>query len=55
MNDGAQPVVILDPHEDIVHSLSAGRGGMGDKRGDSSQELLKLLWLQQGQDLVQDV
>lgn len=49
------PVVILNPHEDVIHPLSADRWRMGHKRCDCSQNLLQLLRLQTRQDLMNDV
>ena len=56
-NRGQQgsPVVVLDPHEDIVHPLSAHRRRVGDKSCHGSQELLKLNRSQEANNLEDDI
>lgn len=49
------PVVVLDPHENVVHPLPAHRRGMGGERRHGAEELLKLDRSQEGDDLVNDV
>lgn len=49
------PVVVLDPHEDVIHPLSAHWWRMGDKSRHRTQELLKLNWCQEGNNLVDDI
>lgn len=49
------PVVVLDPHENVVHPFSAHRGGMGGERRHRAEELLQLDRSQEGHDLVNDI
>lgn len=49
------PVVVLDPHENVVHPLSAHRRGVRGERRHRAEELLQLDRSQEGHDLVNDV
>lgn len=51
----ASPVVVLDPHEDVIHPLPAHRRRVGHEGPHSSQQLLQLDRSQLDQDLVDDV
>lgn len=51
----ASPIVVLDPHKDVVHPLSADWRRMRDESRHRAQQLLNLHRRQTGNNLVDDI